>query len=156
MIDVVRSRDPFEPMAPYNGTSDEMKAIAKHCRDNGLYTMYRWNGILLDKLRQLPGFVDVNSNLKNQSPTIALDVDRDKLAPLGLTFGQVEDALQSAFSSRQISTIYGATNQYQVILELAPEFQADPAALSKIYVRSAGGRLVPVDTVARISRSTLL
>jgi taurine--2-oxoglutarate transaminase len=45
MIDVVRSRDPFEPMAPYNGTSDEMKAIAKHCRDNGLYTMYRWNGI---------------------------------------------------------------------------------------------------------------
>jgi taurine---2-oxoglutarate transaminase len=45
MIDVVRSRDPFEPMAPYNGTSDEMKAIAKHCRENGLYTMYRWNGI---------------------------------------------------------------------------------------------------------------
>ncbi len=45
MIDVVRSRDPFEPMAPYNGTSDEMKAIAKYCRDNGLYTMYRWNGI---------------------------------------------------------------------------------------------------------------
>ena len=45
MIDVVRSRDPYEPMAPYNGTSDEMKAIAKYCRDNGLYTMYRWNGI---------------------------------------------------------------------------------------------------------------
>ena len=45
MIDVVRSRSPFEPMAPYNGTSDEMKAIAKFCRDNGLYTMYRWNGI---------------------------------------------------------------------------------------------------------------
>jgi taurine--2-oxoglutarate transaminase len=45
MIDVVRSRSPFEPMAPYNGTSDEMKAIAKYCRDHGLYTMYRWNGI---------------------------------------------------------------------------------------------------------------
>jgi taurine--2-oxoglutarate transaminase len=45
MIDVVRSRSPYEPMAPYNGTSDEMKAIAKFCRDNGLYTMYRWNGI---------------------------------------------------------------------------------------------------------------
>jgi taurine--2-oxoglutarate transaminase len=45
MIDVVRSRDPYEPMAPYNGTSDEMKAIAKHLRDNGLYTMLRWNGI---------------------------------------------------------------------------------------------------------------
>src|SRR5215213_480709 len=45
MIDVVRSRSPYEPMAPYNGTSDEMKALAKFCRDNGLYTMYRWNGI---------------------------------------------------------------------------------------------------------------
>ncbi len=45
MIDVVRSRDPYEPMAPYNGTSDEMKAIGKHLRDNGLYTMLRWNGI---------------------------------------------------------------------------------------------------------------
>jgi taurine--2-oxoglutarate transaminase len=45
MIDVVRSRDPFEPMAPYNGTSDEMKAIASHLRANGLYTLLRWNGI---------------------------------------------------------------------------------------------------------------
>jgi taurine--2-oxoglutarate transaminase len=45
MIDVVRARAPYEPMAPYNGTSDEMKAIAKHFRDNGLYTMLRWNGI---------------------------------------------------------------------------------------------------------------
>ena len=45
MVDVARSRSPYEPMAPYNGTSDEMKAVAKHCRDNGLYTMYRWNGI---------------------------------------------------------------------------------------------------------------
>jgi taurine--2-oxoglutarate transaminase len=45
MIDVVRSRSPYEPMAPYNGTSDEMKGIAKYFRDNGLYTMLRWNGI---------------------------------------------------------------------------------------------------------------
>ncbi|HEX8988471.1 MAG TPA: efflux RND transporter permease subunit [Rhodocyclaceae bacterium] len=123
-------------------------------QDANLEELYHWNGVLLDRLRKLPGLVDVNTNLKNQSPTIALEVDRDKLAPLGLTFGQVEDALQSAFSTRQISTIYGAAAQYQVILELAPEFQADPAALSKIYVRSASGKLVPVDTVAHISRGT--
>jgi HAE1 family hydrophobic/amphiphilic exporter-1 len=84
---------------------------------------------------------------------MALDVDRDKLAPLGLSFGQVEDALQSAFSARQISTIYGATSQYQVILELAPEFQADPAILARLHVRATGGRLVPLDTVARIPRT---
>jgi HAE1 family hydrophobic/amphiphilic exporter-1 len=123
-------------------------------QSSDLIELYRWNDILLDKLRQLPGFVDVNTNLKNQSPVIALEVDRERLAPLGLTFGQVEDALQSAFSARQISTIYAATAQYQVILEVAPEFQADPSTLGKLYIRSGSGKLVPLDTVARISTET--
>jgi len=123
-------------------------------QDTDLAELYHWNDILLERLRELPGFVDVNTNLKNQSPVIALDINREKLAPLGLSIGQIEDALQSAFSARQISTIYAATNQYQVILEVAPELQADPATLGKIHVRSSSGRLVPVDTVARISRST--
>jgi HAE1 family hydrophobic/amphiphilic exporter-1 len=123
-------------------------------QDANLAELYEWNDVLLEKLRQLPGLVDVNTNLKNQSPTISLDVDRDKLAPLGLSFGQVEDALQSAFAARQISTIYAATNQYQVILEVAPEFQADAAALSKLYVRSTNGKLVPLDTVVHSSRGT--
>jgi HAE1 family hydrophobic/amphiphilic exporter-1 len=123
-------------------------------QDANLDELYHWNDVLLDKLRQLPGLVDVNTNLKNQSPVISLDIDRDKLAPLGLSFGQVEDALQSAFSSRQISTIYGATNQYQVVLEVPPEFQADPSTLSRLYVRAGSGVLVPLDTVAAISRST--
>jgi len=123
-------------------------------QDTDLAELYRWNDVLLDHLRELPGLVDVNTNLKNQSPVIALDIDREKLAPLGISIGQIEDALQSAFSSRQISTIYAATNQYQVILEVAPELQADPATLAKIHVRSSSGKLVPVDTVARISRTT--
>ncbi len=123
-------------------------------QDTDLDELYQWNDILLEHLRQLPGFIDVNTDLKNQSPVIALDIDRDKLAPLGLSIGQVEDALQSAFSSRQISTIYAATSQHQVILEVAPELQADPAILSKIHVRSSNGKLVPIDTVAHISRGT--
>ena len=98
--------------------------------------------------------MDVTSNLNNRSPAVALEVDRDKLAALGLSFGQVEDALQNAFSARQISTIYGATNQYKVILELAPEFQADPAALARIYVRSSNGKLVSLDTVTSAARKT--
>jgi HAE1 family hydrophobic/amphiphilic exporter-1 len=102
----------------------------------------------------LPGFIDVTSNLNNLSPVVALDVDRDKIATLGLSFAQVEDALQSAFSARQISTIYGATNQYQVILEVAPEFQLDPSMLSRLYVRATSGKLVPLDTVSRVTRKT--
>ncbi len=123
-------------------------------QDTDLNELYRWTDTLLERIRKLPGFLDVNSNLNNKSPVMALDVDRDKIAALGLSFGQVEDALQSAFSSRQISTIYGATNQYQVILELAPEFQADPAILARLHVLSSNGNLIPLDTVARITRAS--
>ena len=121
-------------------------------QDTDLEELYAWTDKLLARIRKLPGFVDVNSNLNNKSPVMALDVDRDKLAALGLTFGQVEDTLQSAFGARQISTIYGSTNQYQVILELAPEFQADPNILARLHVRSNNGGLVPLDTVAHIRR----
>jgi HAE1 family hydrophobic/amphiphilic exporter-1 len=123
-------------------------------QDTDLPELYQWTETLLARLRQLPGFVDVTSNLNNLSPVVAIDVDRDKIASLGLSFSQVEDALQSAFSSRQISTIYGASNQYQVILEVAPEFQTDPAMLSRIHVRASGGKLIPLDTVVRVKRST--
>ena len=119
-----------------------------------LSELYQWTGTLLEKLRQLPGFIDVTSNLNNLSPVVALDVDRDKIATFGLSFAQVEDALQSAFSSRQISTIYGAANQYQVILEVAPEFQLDPTMLSRLYIRASGGKLIPLDTVTTVSRKT--
>lgn len=123
-------------------------------QDTDLDQLYRWTGELTGRIRQLPGFVDVANNLNNLSPVVALDVDRDRLAAFGLSYGQVEDALQSAFSARQVSTIYGATNQYQVILELAGEHQADPSALGKLYVHSSSGKLVPLDTVARVSRKT--
>ncbi len=116
--------------------------------------LYQWTETLLGKIRQLRGFIDVTSNLNSLSPVIALDIDRDKIATLGLSFGQVEDALQSAFSSRQISTIYGSTNQYQVILEVAPEFQLDPSMLSRIYLRASGGKLIPLDTVTHVKKST--
>ena len=119
-----------------------------------LSELYQWTDTLLGRIRQLPGFIDVTSNLNNLSPVVALEIDRDKIATLGLSFGQVEDALQSAFSSRQISTIYGTSNQYQVILEVAPEFQIDPSKLSRIYVRASGGKLIPLDTLTRVSQST--
>ncbi len=121
-------------------------------QDTDLEELYEWTDKLLARIRKLPGFVDVNSNLNNKSPVMTLDVDRNKLAALGLDFGQVENTLQSAFSARQISTIYGSTSQYQVILELAPEFQGDPNILARLHVRSSNGGLVPLDTVAHIKR----
>jgi HAE1 family hydrophobic/amphiphilic exporter-1 len=123
-------------------------------QDTDLGELYHWNDVLLARIRELPGFVDVNTNLNNHSPVIRLNVDRDKLAGLGLTFDQVEDALQSAFSDRQVSTIFGSADQYQVILELAPGFQADPASLSRLYLRNSRGQLVPLDTVASAQRGS--
>jgi hydrophobic/amphiphilic exporter-1 (mainly G- bacteria), HAE1 family len=114
--------------------------------------LYDWSNRMLQRFRRIDGLTDVTSNLFNNSPTVTLDIDRDKLPQLGLTVSQVQDALTSSFGTRQVSTIYGATAQYQVILEVAPEFQSDPTALSKIYVRSSQGKLIPLDAVARVTR----
>lgn len=112
--------------------------------------LYRWHDRVLDRFKQLSGFVDVSSNLNDNTPSVVVDIQRDKLAALGLTANQVEDALSSAFGTRQVSTIYSATNQYQVILEVEPEYQNDASALQSLFVRSTAGKLVPLDTVARV------
>ncbi|MEO8503464.1 MAG: efflux RND transporter permease subunit [Acidobacteriota bacterium] len=94
--------------------------------------------------------VDVNSDLQIKNPTVAIDINRDRAAALGVSALQIEDALYSAYGSRQVSTIFTSTNQYQVILESRPEDQRDPAALNMLKVRSQSGDLVPLSTLATI------
>jgi HAE1 family hydrophobic/amphiphilic exporter-1 len=113
--------------------------------------LYRWAPVFEGKLRQLTSLDDVSSDLQIGNPQIQVDMDRDKLSVLGLSVNQVETALYNAYGTRQVSQIYAANNQYQVILQVAPEFQRDPAALSLIYVRSANGQLIPLDTVAKVT-----
>jgi HAE1 family hydrophobic/amphiphilic exporter-1 len=115
--------------------------------------LYKYAPILETKLRALPGFLDVTSDLQIKSLQVYVSIDRDKASALGLSAGQVEDALSSAYSSRQVSTIYAPTNQYWVIIELEPQYQMEPAALSLLYVRSSSGNLVPLSTVASIERT---
>ena len=104
-----------------------------------------------EKLRSLPGFQDVTTDLQLKNPQVNVAIDRDKASTLGITALQIEDALYSAYGSRQISTIYAATDQYTVIMELEPRYQLDPQALSLLYVRSSGGVLVPLDAVSTIT-----
>jgi HAE1 family hydrophobic/amphiphilic exporter-1 len=115
--------------------------------------LYHYAPMLEQKMRQLPGFQDVASDLQIANPEVRVEIDRDKAASLHLTPQKIEDALYTAYSSRQISTIYAPNNEYQVILELAPQFQADPAALSMLYVRNSDGQLIPLDAVARLSQN---
>jgi HAE1 family hydrophobic/amphiphilic exporter-1 len=112
--------------------------------------LYTASQTMIEKIRALPGFVDVNTDLLLRNPTVNVEIDRDRAAALGLTAQQVEDALFSAYATRQVSTIYAPTNAYQVIMELAPEFEASPQALSMLYVRAASGELVPLDTLAKL------
>ena len=113
--------------------------------------LYKYAPLFADKLQSLPGFQDVTTDLQLKNPQVNVEIDRDKAATLGITALQIEDALYSAYGSRQISTIYAATNQYTVIMELEPRYQLDPRALSLLYVRSAGGALVPLDAVSKIT-----
>jgi HAE1 family hydrophobic/amphiphilic exporter-1 len=123
-------------------------------QDTDLAELYHWNDIMLDRLRELPGFVDVNTNLKNQSPVIALDIDREKLAPLGLSISQIEDACRAPSvraryrpSTPPPTSIRSSSKSLRNCRPIRP-------SLAKIHVRSRSGKLVPLDTVARISRKT--
>ncbi|HUD71896.1 MAG TPA: efflux RND transporter permease subunit [Dongiaceae bacterium] len=102
------------------------------------------------RIRALPGFQDVTTDLQLKNPEIELDLARDKAAALGVSAEQIEEALFSAYGTRQISTIYSPNNEYKVILQLLPEYQMDPSALSLLYVRSSSGQLVPLDAVAKV------
>lgn len=112
--------------------------------------LYHWAPILEKALRDLPGLQDVTSDLQITSPEILVEIDRKKARSLGVHARQIEHTLYSAYGSREISTIYTSTNQYKVILEVDPRYQRDPSALSKLYVRTTSGTLVPLETVATI------
>jgi HAE1 family hydrophobic/amphiphilic exporter-1 len=95
-------------------------------------------------LRNVDGIEDVTSDLQIRNPQLNVDLNRDQIAALGLTVDQVQLALNSAFASRQVSQIYAPDDQYQVILQVAPQYQRDPAALSLLYVTTPAGKLVPL------------
>ena len=117
-----------------------------------LDALYDWSEKVTRAFRKLPGFQDVTNDLDLNSPSITVDVDREKLAPLGLTMAQVQSALGAAFGANQISTIYGQATQYWVILQVQRRLQSDPDVLSQLYVTSSNGTLVPLDTVASFKR----
>ncbi|MDA0997333.1 MAG: efflux RND transporter permease subunit [Proteobacteria bacterium] len=121
-------------------------------QDLDLESLYKWAEILTDELGKLPGFQDVTTDLNISSPSLVVNIDRDRTGIMGIKAEQIETVLASAFGGRKVSTIYTAANQYSVILEVAPEFQRDPAALSKLYVSAPGGKLVPLNAVTTISR----
>ena len=118
-----------------------------------LQEIYDWVPRLTAKMQTLPGFLDVASDLQIASPQITVDIDRDRAQALGVTPQQIQTALYTAYGNRQVSSIYAPANQYAVILEVQPQYQNTPDALSRLYVKSSSGSLVPVAEVTRVSRT---
>jgi HAE1 family hydrophobic/amphiphilic exporter-1 len=119
-----------------------------------LSEIYTWAPRLAAKMGQLPGFVDVNTDMQVSAPQVMVDIDRDRAQALGVTPQQVQDALYSAYGTREVSVIYAPADQYSVIMEVEPRYQRTPDALSKLYIRSSAGPLVPLDGVVRMRRQT--
>jgi len=116
-------------------------------------SLYEWTAKLEQEVRQLSGLVDVTTDLSLKSPQVMVTVDRDRASALGVSSYDVEQTLNLAYSSTQISTIYTQTNQYYVLMELLPEFQKDMSALNLLYVKAADGTMVPLNAVATMTET---
>jgi len=96
-----------------------------------------WTPKLTEKLSQLPEFSDVVSNLQNQGQVAYVELDRDAAARFGITASDVDTALYNAFGQRLVSTIFTQSNQYRVVLEVAPQYQQSPASVDDIYLATS-------------------
>jgi len=97
-----------------------------------------------------PTLIDVSSDLQMDNPELRVEIDRDRALLLGVSPKQIEDTLYSAYGERDVSTIFGANDQYSVIVEFHPDFQNDASALDLLHIRSDQGPLVPISTVATL------
>ncbi|HVP89003.1 MAG TPA: efflux RND transporter permease subunit [Casimicrobiaceae bacterium] len=122
-------------------------------QDTDTEHLYQWAPKVEEKLKSLPGLVDVTSDLQITQPQVTVEIDRNKASSLGVSAQAIENTLYDAYGSRQVSTIYAPTNQYWVVMELEPRYQTDPSVLGLLYVRSNTGALVPLNAVATLKPS---
>ena len=128
-------------------TSDYMLVV----QGNEAPELYRAAQQLEARLRESNMLQDVNSSLEVRNPEIQINILRDRAAVLGVSPQQIETALYNAYGGRRISTLYGSTDQYNVLLELDPRFQRDVNALRSLFVQSSTGQMIPVHAVADVS-----
>ncbi|MBX6426617.1 MAG: multidrug efflux RND transporter permease subunit [Variibacter sp.] len=115
--------------------------------------LYRIAPEMRDKIAQLDMVWGVDTDLYISNPQISVEIDREQAAVYGITVDQVRQQLFSAYGNRQIGTIYTPSNDYQIILESDPRFQSNPSDLSRLYLKTASGQLVPLTSVAKIVRT---
>jgi multidrug efflux pump len=117
-------------------------------QSQNLDDLTKWGPILLDKMRGLPGFTEVNSDQQNNGLQTRLTYDRDTASRLGITPQQIDQTLYQAFGQAQVSVMYTALNQYHVVMEVAPQFWQGPQGLNYVYIHPSNGGEVPLSAVA--------
>ena len=161
---IARLRGPLEKVAGVQTTLFSAQDLRGGGRQGGAQFQYvlitqdvnalrRWALALEDKLRTTPGIADVTSDQDRAGPQVDVVIDRDAAARLGIDTAAIDNALNNAYSQRQVSTIYAERNQYKVVLEIDPRL-TDPSLLDRIYVGSASGKQVPLSAVAHFQRGT--
>jgi hydrophobe/amphiphile efflux-1 (HAE1) family protein len=103
-----------------------------------------WAPIIEQAMRKMPELQDVASDQQIAAPHLAIEIDRDAASRMGISPSLIDETLYDAFGQRQVANLYTSTSQYKLILEVQPEFQDDPTALSKIFVIGPGGAQIPL------------
>jgi multidrug efflux pump len=118
-------------------------------QSENLDDLIKWGPILLDRMRRIRGFTEVNSDQQDNGLRVSVGYDRATAARLGITPQTLDSTLYDAFGQAQVSTMYTSLNQYHVVMEVAPQFWQDPSALKDIYIHSSNGSVVPLSAVAK-------
>jgi HAE1 family hydrophobic/amphiphilic exporter-1 len=148
-----RAANVIPGMAVYFQNVQNINITGRISKSEFQYTLQSTDSALLyetapqlrEKIAQIEGLRDVTTDLYVKNPQMIIEIDRERAAIYGITVDQIRQELFNAFGSRQVATIYTPTNDYQVILESLPEFQADPSGLANIFVKTnvTGGSGLP-------------
>jgi hydrophobic/amphiphilic exporter-1 (mainly G- bacteria), HAE1 family len=114
--------------------------------------LYATAETLTQALENEPSLQDVTSDMQIRTPQVQVTIDRDKSAALQVNAQAIENTLYDAYGPRWVSTIYSSINEYKVLLEVLPQYQTDPNALSMLYFKPASGGLIPLDSLAQITQ----
>ena len=115
--------------------------------------LYQWAPKLEQKLHSLPQLTDIYSDLRLSSPRLNVRIDRSRALALGVTPDAIANTLYDAYGNRRVTTITAASDQYDVLLEVLPEYQRNPEALSGLYIRASDGKLVPLAAVTNLEQT---
>jgi HAE1 family hydrophobic/amphiphilic exporter-1 len=122
-------------------------------QDADLQELYKWAPVLEGKLHTIPELTNIYSDLRLGSPRLDVHIDRNLALALGVTPDIIANTLYDAYGNRRVTTITAASDQYDVVLEVLPQYQRDPTALRDLYIRSSSGKMVPLSAVSDLKQT---